>query len=164
MSTPATHTWQPTTTRVVVVEGFGPYPRGVLQTQPPPLVWPVKDPADILDYVVDLSDALAGNDGDTIATLDVSISPSNTGDLTLQSSSADGDQAILWLASGVSGTTYAVTVVVGTNSGRVISRVVSLPVESLSTTGTGASSGAALTDQTGAPITDQTGAAITVSN
>ena len=151
MSTPATHTWQPTTSRVVVVEGFGPYPPGVLQTQPPALIWPVKDPGDTLDYVFDLSVALAGNDGDAIATLDVSISPDNTGDLALHSSSADGDLAILWLTSGVAGTTYAVTVVVGTNSGRVFSRTVSLPVEALATT---TASSNVITDQTGAPITD----------
>jgi len=160
MPTRATYTWQPTTSRVVVVEGFGPFPRGVLQTQPPALVWPIKDPADVLDYVFDLSDALAGNEGDAIATVDVSIFPGNTGDLTLQSSSADGDQAVLWLAGGVSGTTYAVTVVVGTNSGRVFSRTVSLPVEALSTPTV---SDNVITDETGAPITDQTGAPLTTS-
>jgi len=160
MSTPANYTWQPTTTRVVVVEGFGPFPRGVLQSAPPPLCWPVKDPGDVLDYVLDLSDALAGNQGDAIATIDVSIMPDNTGDLTLQSSSADGDQAILWLASGVAGTTYAVTVVVGTNSGRVFSRTVSLPVEALATP---VAAGNVITDQNGAPITDQTGAPLTTS-
>jgi hypothetical protein len=161
MSTPATHTWQPTTARIVVVEGFGPYPPGALQTQPPALIWPIKDPGDVLDYVFDLSDALAGNDGDSIATLDVSIYPNNTGDLTLQSSSADGDQAVLWLASGVAGTTYAVTVVVGTNSGRIFSRTVSLPVEALATPPSAGSN--VITNQAGAPITDQTGTALTTS-
>jgi hypothetical protein len=160
MSTPATYSWQPTTSRVVVVEGFGPFPRGVLQTPPPPLIWPAKDPGDVLDYVFDLTDALAGNDGDTIATLDVSIYPNNTGDLSLRSSSADGDLAILWLAGGIAGTTYAVTVVVGTNSGRVVSRTVSLPVEALTTPVVPAND---ITDQTGAPLTDQTGAPLTTS-
>jgi hypothetical protein len=144
----------------VVVEGFGPFPRGVLQTQPPPLIWPIKDPGDVLDYVFDLSDALAGNDGDAIATIDVSIYPSNTGDLSLQSSTADGDQAILWLADGVAGTTYAVTVAVGTNSGRIVSRTVSLPVEALATP---VVANNVITDQTGAPLTDQIGAPLTTS-
>ena len=161
MSTPATHTWQPSTARIVVVEGFGPYPPGVLQTAPPPLIWPVKDPGDVLDYILDLSGALAGNDGDAIATLDASIYPDATGDLTLHSSSADGDQAILWLAGGVAGTTYAVTVVVGTNSGRVFSRTVSLPVAALATSPSSGSN--VITNQAGAPITDQTGAALTTS-
>ncbi len=161
MPTPATHSWQPSTARIVVVEGFGPYPPGVLQTQPPALIWPVKDPGDTLDYILDLSDALAGNDGDAIATLDVSIAPNNTGDLTLQSSSADGDQAILWLTSGVAGTTYAVTAVIGTNSGRIFSRTVSLPVEALATPPSSGSN--VITDQSGAPITDQAGAPLTTS-
>ncbi len=161
MSTPATHTWQPTTARTVVVEGFGPYPPGVLQTQPPALIWPVKDPGDVLDYVFNVSDALAGNDGDAIATLDVSISPNDSGDLTLHSSSADGDLAILWLSGGVAGTTYAVTVVVGTDSGRIFSRTVSLPVAALATPSSSASN--VITDQAGAPITNQAGAALTTS-
>jgi hypothetical protein len=159
MGTPASFSWQPTTNRVVVVAGFGPYPRGTYQTAPPPLVWPVKDPGDVLDYVVDLSEALAGNDGDSVATLDVSIAPDNPGDLTLHSSSADGDLAILWLAGGISGTTYAVTVLVGTNSGRVFSRTVMLPVASLTAMPTTND----ITDQTGAPLTDQTGAPLTTS-
>ena len=121
----------------------------------------MKDPGDTLDYILDLSDALAGNDGDAIATLDISINPDGTGDLSLQSSSADGDQAILWLTSGVAGTTYAVTVVVGTNSGRIFSRTVSLPVEALATPPVAGSS--IITDQSGAPITDQTGAPLTTS-
>jgi hypothetical protein len=158
MPTPANYTWLPTTARVVVVEGFGPYPRGVLQTPPPPLLWPVKDPGDALDYVVDLSDALAGNQGDSIATLDVSIFPANTGDLSVVSSSADGDQAILWLAGGIAGTNYAVTVVVGTNSGRIFSRTISLPVAALAMPSVPST---VITDQNGAAITDQTGTPLT---
>lgn len=160
MSKPAIYSWQPTTTRVVAVEGFGPFPRGVLQMQPPPLNWPVKDPGDVLDYIFDLSDALAGNQGDSIATIDVAIYPNNTGDLTLQSSSADGDQAILWLAGGVAGTNYAVNIVVGTNSGRVFSRTVSLPVQALATA---IATDTDIVDQTGADLTDQTGAPLTTT-
>jgi hypothetical protein len=155
MATPASFTWQPCVTRVVVVDGFGPYPRGTYPTVPAPLVWPVKDPGDVLDYVVDFSRALAGNDGDSVATLDVSIAPDNPGDLTLQSSSADGDLAILWLGQGVSGTSYAVTVVVGTNSGRIFSRTITLPVATLSAVVSTAND---ITDQNGIPLTDQAGA------
>ena len=38
-----------------------------------------KGPSDTLDYVLDISEAIAGNEGDAIATLDVLISPSNPG-------------------------------------------------------------------------------------
>lgn len=160
MASGVTYTWQPSTARVVVVDGFGPFPRGTLQMAPPPLVWPVKDPGDILDYVIDLSAALAGNAGDVISAIDVSIYPNNTGDLYLQSSSADGGLAILWLAGGIAGTLYAVTVLVTTNGGRNISRTLSLQVTALATQMAAAND---ITDQTGAPITDQTGAPLTTS-
>ena len=160
MGTPAQFVWQASTSRVVVPDGFGPYPRGTWQTVPQPLSWPVKDPGDTLDYVVDLSRALAGDTGDGIATLDVAISPSNSGDLSLTFSRADGERAILWLTGGLAGTTYAVTVVVGTQSGRTLSRTIALPVLALATP---APFGNDITDQTGAPLSDQTDGPITIS-
>jgi hypothetical protein len=135
-------------------------PRGTLQTTAPSLVWPAKDPSDTLDYVFDISCALAGNSGDAIATLDVAISPSNPGDLTLNASSADGDQAILWFSAGFPGTTYAITVYVSTNGGRTIGRTVMLPVIQLATPMVAPND---ITDQTGAPITDQNQQPITTS-
>jgi hypothetical protein len=158
MATQATYSWIPSTARVVLIEGFGMVPRGTPACpQPPQLCWPPKDPSDTLDYIVDISEAIAGNEGDAIMTLDVVIAPDNPGDLTLQSSSADGDIAILWLTAGVAGIIYEVTVTIGTNSGRVIGRTINLPVVTLATAPV---PGSALTDQTGAPITDQTGAPI----
>jgi hypothetical protein len=160
MGTPANITWLPSTARLIVLDGFGMIPRGTLQVAPHPLAWPVKDPSDLLDYVFDVSEALAGNEGDSIATLDVQISPSNPGDLTLNSSSAEGTQAILWLSQGFPGTTYAVTITIGTQSGRTIGRTVALPVLALATQTVPA---AAITDQTGAPITDQNDNPLTTS-
>lgn len=159
MATPATYRWLPSNARVVVLDGFGLVPRGTLAAPMVQLSWPVKDPADVLDYVLDLSEALSGNEGDSVATLDVQIVPQNPGDLVLQSSSADGDLAIVWLASGTPGTTYAVTITAGTNSGRVIARTVMLPVMALAMP---ALPPQALLDQTGAPLTDQNGDPITV--
>lgn len=155
MATPANFNWLPTTTRVAVVDGFGPYPRGSLQTSPSPLIWAVKDPGDTLDFVVDYSEALAGNIGDAISTLDVAISPANPGDLTLISSRAEGSQAVLFLSAGQAGTTYSVTVVVSTNSGRNIARTITLPVAALATP---SAFGTIITDQSENPLTDQTGA------
>jgi hypothetical protein len=124
------------------------------------LAWPAKDPTETLDYVLDVSEALAGNEGDAIATVDVQIIPDNPGDLALQSSSADGSQAILWLTAGFSGTTYAVTITIGTNSGRVLARTVNLSVVTLAVQPIIPN---AITDQTGAPITTQTDSPITTS-
>ena len=160
MGTTASFAWIPTTARVVTVDGFGPFLRGMLQTAPSPRIWPVKDPRDVLDYVVDYSEALAGDGGDGIATLDVSITPEAAGDLTLTTSRVDGTQAVLWLAAGVAGTNYAVTVVMGTNSGRSISRTISMPVASLS--GPSAFTNVLMTGN-GAPLTDQSGATLTTS-
>ena len=159
MATQANYRWQVTTARVVTVDCCGPIPRGSLQTFPSILAWPVKDPGDTLDYVVDYSDILAGDVGDAVATLDVSISPNQTGDLALRSSNAEGTQAILWLTSGQAGTTYSVTVTSTTNNGRAISRTVYLPVAALSVP---TLSNSAITDQNGLAITDQVGSPITV--
>jgi hypothetical protein len=160
MSSTTSYSWIPSTARVVIVDGFGTIPRGVFQPVPPQLAWPTKDPNDALDYVFDISQALQGNEGDAIASLDVVISPANPGDLTLTSSSVDGMRAILWLSAGFAGTVYIVTITVGTNAGRSLSRTVMLPVQALATPPVPA---AAITDQTGAPITDQTGQPITAS-
>ena len=160
MGTRATYSWIPSNARLVTVEGYGVVPRGSPTPVLKPLAWPAKDPTDTLDFVLDISDAIAGNEGDSIATLDVSISPDNAGDLVLQSSSADGDLAVMWFSQGVAGTVYAVTVTVGTNSGRVIGRTISLPVLALATPPV---SGAALTDQIGSPLTDESDEPITVT-
>jgi len=159
MGTPAQSIWQPSTARVVVVEGFGPYPHGTWQVAPAPLSWPVKDPGDVLDYVVDFSHALAGDSGDGIATLDVAIAPAGAADLALQEMRADGELAVIWMGAGVAGTTYAVTVVVGTTGGRTLSRTIALPVQTLSVP---APFGTAITDQAGAPLTDQAHAPLTI--
>ena len=162
MGTQAIYTWLPSTARVVLIDGFGMIPRGTLPLPAIPPSWPPKDPTDILDFVIDISGAIAGNEGDSIATIDVVVSPNNTGDLTLLSSSANGDAAILWFSDGFGGTTYQVTVTIGTNSGRIIGRddqssgrfvgrAPPFPPE-------------ALTDQTGAPITDQTNTPILVTD
>ncbi len=154
MGTPAQFVWQTSTARVVIVDGFGPYPRGTWQTAPTPLTWPIKDPGDTLDYVVDFGRALAGDPGDGVITLDVAITPANAGDLKLAQSRADGNQVILWLTGGLAGLTYAVTVVVGTQGGRSISRTIGLTVLTLSVP---APFGSDITDQAGVPLTDQGG-------
>jgi hypothetical protein len=160
MGTPVTYTWLPSTARVILLDGFGVVPRGTLQLPPVPLQWPAKDPSDVLDYVVDVSEVIAGNEGDAVSTLDVTISPNNPGDLILQSSSADGDQVILWLSGGFAGTTYAVTVLVGTNSGRNFARTINLPVVNLTVPVVLPND---IVDEDGAPIIDQAGDPITTS-
>lgn len=160
MSTPATHVWRPSNARTLVLDGFVPVPRGAPATAPAPLSWPVKDPADVLDYQFDVSPAILGNEGDGIATLDVTIAPAGTGALKLNGATADGAVAVVWLAGGQVGVTYTLTLTVGTANGRTIVRDILLPVLALSSTGPVSTT---LTDSSGAPITDQNNAPLTTN-
>jgi hypothetical protein len=160
MPTTASHVWRPSSARTLALDSFVPVPRGTIATAPAPLSWPIKDPADVLDYVFDISAAMLGNEGDGIATLDVSISPTGPGALQLQQAFADGSMAVLWLAGGKPGVTYTVTLDIGTINGRTIARDVLLPVLALSTP---LPASAALTTDSGQPITDQASNPLTIS-
>jgi hypothetical protein len=132
MSTILSHVWKPSNARLVSIDSFVPVPRGANASAPPPLNWPTKDPGDVLDYILDIGPAIVGNDGDGIATAAVSFSPSNPGDLQLQTTSADGSRVVLWLSGGQAGTTYTVTFLITTINGRSLQRSVLLPVLALS--------------------------------
>ena len=153
MGTMATHVWRPSAARVLVLDGFVPGPRGVPAEVAGLLAWPAKDPADVLDYQFDISPALSGNDGDAVSTLDVVITPAAPGDLSLDSAVADGARAVLWLRGGQAGTTYRVTLTMGTQAGRTLSRSVLLPVLSLA----GGDGEFVLQTETGAPLQDGDG-------
>ena len=157
MATPATHVWRPSSSRTIQLDSFIPVPRGSAAVAPPLLNWPAKDPADILDYRFDISPSLFSGDGDSIATLDATVSPSAPGDLNIVSMTADSSRAVLWMTGGQSGTVYTITISVGTASGRLIQRSILLPVITLSTPATppGAivmTDGTVLTDQNGNPV------------
>jgi len=160
MPTPASHVWKPSNARTVTLDSFIPVARGAIAAAPPPLNWPTKDPADVLDYQFDISPAFVGNDGDSIQTLDATISPDNPGDLTLTAATADGAVAIFWFAAGQAGTIYTVTAVIGTMNGRTIQRSILLPVLSLSMPSVPT---AAIETDTGLVITDQNGNPIVAS-
>ena len=157
MPTTAAHVWRPSAARTITLDAFVPVPRGTTATIAAPLSWPLKDPADLLDYQFDIAPALIGNDGDAIATLDITIIPAAVGDLALSSTAADGTRAVLWLSGGQPGTTYTVTLTIGTQAGRTVARSVLLPVATLAITPAAASllqteAGTALVDANGNPI------------
>ncbi len=154
MPTTATHVWRPSSARRVLLDTFIPVVRGATAVAPPLLAWPAKDPGDVLDYQLDISPALVGNDGDGIATLDVQVTPSQPGDLTLTSSAADGTSAVLWFTAGQPSTIYSISIGIGTVNGRSIHRTVLLPVLALSVAVDPTS---ALQTNSGLPITDQNG-------
>ena len=157
MATTTSHVWRPSASRLLALEGFVPGPRGIPARPPLPLIWPAKDPGDVLDYQLDVAPALTGNDGDVIATLDVMITPSNSGDLSLVSSAADGTRAIVWLQGGTAGTTYTVSLNVSTEAGRQLSRSISLPVVAFSKIST---SNSAITLEDGSALVDANGSAL----
>lgn len=157
MPTPATHVWKPSNARTVMLDSFIPVPRGASTVAPPPLNWPTKDPIDILDYQFDISPALIGNDGDSIATLDIAIEPAQAGGLALRSATTDGAVAILWLSDGQHGVVYTVTMAISTVNGRTINRSILLPVLNLSVPPVPPDAliindGSMLTDQNGNPL------------
>jgi hypothetical protein len=114
-----------------------------------------------LDYVLDIGPAIVGNDGDGIATLSVTVSPSNPGDLLVQSTTADGSRVILWLSEGQAGVIYTITFSITTINGRSLQRSVLLPVISLSIPAIPPN---ALITTAGVVITDQNGNPVLSSN
>lgn len=108
----------------------------------------------MLDYQLDITPALIGNDADTIATLDVSVAPNEPGDLSVDSARTDGASAVLWLSGGQSGTVYTLTLLITTVNGRTVQRSIFLPVLSLSSP---AAPSTAIVTNTGLMITDQNG-------
>lgn len=157
MQAPVSHVWKPSSARLVTVDPFVPVPRGSTTITPPPLNWPTKDPGDILDYILDIGPAIAGNDGDGIATVAVSFAPAGPGDLELQSTTADGSRVILWLSGGQAGSIYTVTFVITTINGRSLQRSVLLPVLLLSVpvvppNAVITMAGIMLTDENGNPV------------
>jgi len=160
MATSAPHVWRPSNARVVLLDSFVPVPRGAAATAAPLLSWPAKDPADVLDYQLDIAFALIGNEGDGIATLDIVIAPNAAGDLTLVSAAADGTSAVLWLGGGQAGTIYNVTLSIVTTNGRGIMRTVCLPVLALSAPQL---PDATLLDESGGTLTDQNGNPLTLA-
>src|ERR1700761_1710714 len=128
MLTPANHVWKPSTSRLVTLDSFVPIPRGSASSAPPLLSWPAKDPGDVLDYIIDIRAAIMGNDSDSVAGLDITVSPANPGDVVVQSSIADGSRIVLWLAQGQAGIVYTITFSISMTSGRALERSVVLPV------------------------------------
>jgi hypothetical protein len=157
MTTTISHVWKPSNARLVTVDSFIPVPRGTTAVAPPPLNWPTKDPADVLDYILDIGPAIVGNDGDGIATLSVSVVPNNPGGLVVQSTTADGSCIVLWLSGGQTGVIYTITFRITTINGRALQRSILLPVLLLSTPPIPANAlltttGSVLTDQNGNPV------------
>lgn len=155
------HSYKPSNARLLTLGGFTPVPRGAVAAPPAMPSWPVKDPNDLLDYAVDLSPAVVGDDGDSAVSVNVISSPSSTGDVVINSISSDGLLVVLWIGGGNTGTIYTIDLNVTLASGRVLSRSIALPVYTLSGA---APTTANLVTETGANITDGNGNPIVVGS
>ena len=157
MTSIVSHIWKPVKSRTITIDGFIPVPRGTSVGPPVPASWPAKDPADILDYQLNIGPAFSGNDGDYITGVDVDISPGQPGDLSLDNVSADGPNVILWLSAGFPGVNYTITIKASLSSGRIIQRSILLPVVLLSSVAIPVN---ALLTTTRDPLTDESGVPI----
>ena len=86
-----------------------------------------KDPDATLDYLFDWTDWLAS--AETISSHTITISPTGTGALTLDSSNVAGGIVTAWLSSGVLGTVYAVTCNIVTSDSRVDERTMHIRIQ-----------------------------------
>ena len=159
-STAVPQVWRPSGARTVALDALLPLPRGVVPSDVPPLVWPAKDPGDVLDFALDATAALAGDTTDRIATVAVTLVPNaSSADLQLGNVVADGAVAVIWLSGGQAGTVYSVQVTLSTLNGRTIGRTVLLPVQEMAAV---APPAGVLTTDAGAIVTDQNGNPILV--
>lgn len=88
------------------------------------LTWPFKDPDELLDYTLDWSGRLAGDD--TIAT-SVWTVPSG---ITNEDEEKTGTSTTLWLSGGTEGQSYSFLNRVTTAGGRIMDQTVTLKLKS----------------------------------
>jgi hypothetical protein len=91
----------------------------------PSIWWPMAELNSALDYSLDWSTVFADVD-DTVATVQVSIAPSGSGELETVAISVAGSVTTFWMSEGVPGRVYIVYVKLGTMGGRTITQLVGL--------------------------------------
>lgn len=89
------------------------------------LIWPAKDPNEVLDYRVDWTDRLAG---DTIATSTFALV--TAAGLTKDSESNSATAATVWLSGGTAGATAFLRNAITTAGGRTLEEEIALPINS----------------------------------
>ena len=92
------------------------------------LRWPDKDPADNLDYSLDLAEFLASSTpADTITAVVWTVPAGLTAGVQYHAAGV----ATTWLSGGTAGTDYTVTARITTAAGRVLERSASIYVREL---------------------------------
>jgi hypothetical protein len=90
------------------------------------LKWPEKQTLDALDYACDMTGDLVS--GETITDIAVSVKPSGTDELNVQSVALQGNVIVVWLTGGVGGRGYLVRIDVTTSAERVFDVLAVLPM------------------------------------
>lgn len=88
------------------------------------LSWPFKDPDEVLDYSIDWSGRLSGDD-----TISLSVWTVPDG-ITNEEEDKSGATTTLWLSGGSEGQTYSFLNRVTTVGGRVMDQTVTLKIKS----------------------------------
>lgn len=86
-----------------------------------------KDPDATLDFLFDWTDWLQS--AETISSHTVTISPTGTGALTLDSSSVNSGIVTAWLSAGVLGTVYDVACSIETSDSRIDERTMRIRIQ-----------------------------------
>lgn len=94
----------------------------------PLLIWPTKDPDEVLDYQLDATTQLAALN-DTAASASVSIAPSGTGEMTASQVTMAGSFLTVWLSGGQPARWYQVKIEITTTGGRTLEFPVVVPID-----------------------------------
>lgn len=90
------------------------------------LIWPYKDPDEVLDYEIDWADRL---DGDTIDTATFSLESGSDAGLTLDNESNTTTTATVWLSGGTVCLEGLINCRVVTAAGRTMDQSVRLKIK-----------------------------------
>jgi hypothetical protein len=104
---------------------FGVFPSSSLRW---PAFGPLQAPDDVLDYGYDATlETRHGND--PIQSLSLSIAPSGDGEMTASNLAVTGNLITVWMAGGVAGRLYLVSLEITLQSGRVFGRLIEVPID-----------------------------------
>jgi predicted Zn-dependent protease len=81
------------------------------------LIFPVKEPDEVLDFQIDATTKIADS-ADTINAVSVAIAPSGIGEMTVSEIKVNGSFITIWLNGGIPARIYQVNVQVSTTGNR----------------------------------------------
>jgi hypothetical protein len=116
----------PSPARTVVYTGW--MATGDPAVVPVPMVWPGKQPTDVLDFTVDMLPWLEDGGDDLLEVVTVTPPTITPGDVTINVLNVGGSTITCWLGNGQGGAVYPMEFSVSTQQGRTASFDVTLAV------------------------------------